>query len=460
MTRDRRAASADLVVSNARCVATVDAERRELAGGWVAITDGLVSAVGIDEQPPATMVIDATDCLVTPGLINAHHHLFQNLTRAFPPMTDKPLFGWLESLYPLWAGLDAEAAHVSAWIGLAELALAGCTTSSDHLYLHPHGAGDLLGAEIDAARDLGMRFHPTRGSMSLSQKDGGLPPDSVVADDDDILAACADAVERHHDPVFGAMTRIALAPCSPFSVTERLMVRTAELAEQLDVRLHTHFAENSEDDEFSLARFGCRPMEYLERTGWCTDRTWVAHCVTPNPDEIRRLGAAGVGAAHCPSSNMILSSGIAPVADLRAAGVHVGLGVDGSSSADSASLWMEARQAMLLAKLRDGAAAGTARMALGIATTGGAGCLGRVGEIGTLTVGAVGDLAVWPLTGPAFAGAIADPIEAWLRCGPLAARHTIVEGRPVVVDGELVSGRTEEMLVAHRRLAGAMQRLA
>jgi cytosine/adenosine deaminase-related metal-dependent hydrolase len=253
------------------------------------------------------------------------------------------------------------------------------------------------------------------------------------------------------------MTRIALAPCSPFSVTEALMVRTAELAEQLDVRLHTHFAENAEDDEFSLATFGCRPMEYLERTGWCTDRTWVAHCVMPNDDEIRRLGAAGVGAAHCPSSNMILSSGIAPVVDLRAAGVHVGLGVDGSSSADSASLWIEARQAMLLAKLRSGAAAGTARMALEVATIGGAGCLGRLGEIGTLTVGAVGDVAVWPLTGPAFAGALADPVEAWLRCGPLSARHTVVHGRAVVRDGALVSPRVPEMLATHARLARAMQ---
>ena len=450
-------ASADVVIANARCVATVDPDRRELAGGWVAITDGLVSGIGTGPAPTAATVLDATDCLVTPGLVNAHHHLYQNLTRAFPPMTDKPLFGWLQSLYPLWRGLDTESVHVSAWVGLAELAMGGCTTSTDHLYVHPHGAGDLLTAEIEAARDLGLRFHPTRGSMSLSEKDGGLPPDDVVADDDEILAACEDAVRRHHDPSFGAMTRIALAPCSPFSVTEDLMVRTAELAERLDVRLHTHFAENAEDDEFSLATFGCRPMEYLERTGWCTDRTWVAHCVMPNHDEIGRLGEAGVAAAHCPSSNMILSSGIAPVVQLRAAGVHVGLGVDGSSSADAASLWLEARQAMLLAKLRDGAAAGTARMALEMATIGGAGCLGRLGEIGSLAVGAVGDVAVWPLTGPAFAGAVADPVEAWLRCGPVSTRHTVVAGRPVVRDGRLVSPRVEEMLVAHDRLARRLQ---
>jgi 8-oxoguanine deaminase len=451
---------ADLVVANARCVATMDAARRELAGGWVAVTGGLVEAAGTGPPPAAQVTIDATDCLVTPGLINTHHHLFQNLTRAYPPMTGAPLFGWLRTLYPLWRGLDTEAAHLSAWVGLAELALSGCTTSSDHLYIHPHRAGDLLAAEIDAALDLGVRFHPTRGSMSLSVKDGGLPPDDVVADDDVILAECEAAVHRHHDDSFGAMTRVALAPCSPFSVTESLMIRSAELAERLDVRLHTHFAENVEDDAFSLATFGCRPTDYLERTGWLTDRAWLAHCVMPDASEVARLGAAGVGVAHCPSSNMILSSGIAPVVDLRAAGVHVGLGVDGSSSADSASLWLEARQAMLLAKLRDGAAAGTARMALEMATLGGAACLGRTDELGVLVPGAVGDIAVWSLTGPAFAGAIADPIEAWLRCGPLGARDTVVHGVPVVADGALLHAGVEDRLRAHRAVAARLQGVA
>jgi cytosine/adenosine deaminase-related metal-dependent hydrolase len=451
---------ADLVVAHAWCLATMDGAETEIADGWVAVTDGLVSGVGNGMPPPAATSIDAAGCLVTPGLVNTHHHLYQNLTRAYRPMTDRPLFGWLQSLYPLWRAIDTESVHVSAWVGLAELALSGCTTSTDHLYLHPHGAGDLLTAEIEAARDLGMRFHPTRGSMSLSAKDGGLPPDDVVADDDDVLAACDEAVHRHHDRSWGAMTRVALAPCSPFSVTESLMVRSAELAERLDVRLHTHFAENAEDDAFSLATFGCRPMEYLERTGWCSDRTWVAHCVMPDHGEIHRLGAAGVGVAHCPSSNLILSSGIAPVVALRAAGCPVGLGVDGSSSADSASLWMEARQAMLLAKLRDGAAAGSGRFALELATRGGAGCLGRSGEIGVLQPGAVGDLAVWAFDGPAAAGALSDPIEAWARCGPMAARDTVVGGRPVVRDGRLVSARVDEMLGAHRRLAAQVQRLA
>jgi cytosine/adenosine deaminase-related metal-dependent hydrolase len=454
-------APADLLVRNGY-VATVDTARRELDGGWVAVTDGLVSAVGAstDPVPDAGEVIDASGCLVTPGLVNTHHHLYQNLTRAFPPMTTAPLFGWLQTLYPLWRALDEEGAHVSAWVGLAELALSGCTTSTDHLYLHPRGGGDLLTAEIEAAKDLGIRFHPTRGSMSLSQKDGGLPPDDVVQDDDEILALSQAAVERHHDRGFGAMVRVALAPCSPFSVTRDLMVRSAELAEKLDVRLHTHFAENSEDDDFSIATFGCRPFEYLRDVGWLSGRTWVAHCVMPNSGEITELGRAGIGAAHCPSSNLILASGIAPVVDLRRSGVHVGLGVDGSSSADSASLWLEARQAMLLAKLRSGAGAADARMALEIATIGGAGCLGRLGEIGSLAVGTAGDIAVWDLNGVRFAGGIADPVETWLRCGPVSARDTIVHGRAVVRAGALVSPKVDGMLTDHRRLAARMQKFA
>jgi len=453
------AGPADLLVTGAELVATMDTERRELRGGWVAVTHGLVSAIGgpSDPMPAAERTLRADGCLVTPGLINTHHHLYQNLTRAYPPMTNAPLFGWLQSLYPHWRKLDEEAAYISAWVGLAELALSGCTTSTDHLYVHPHGGGDLLTAEITAAKELGMRFHPTRGSMSLSEKDGGLPPDDVVQDDDDILAECEAQVARHHDRSHGAMTRIALAPCSPFSVTMSLMERTAELAERLDVRLHTHLAENAEDDEYSIARFGCRPVEYFEQVGWCTDRSWVAHCVMPNPDEVRRLGAARVGVAHCPSSNLILSSGIAPIVDMIAAGVRVGIGVDGSSSADSASMWLEARQAMLLAKLRNGAAAGTARMSLECATIGGAGCLGRDGELGELSVGSVGDLVAWKLDGPAAAGILHDPVEGWLRCGPFGAHHTVVAGRPVVESGSLVHTALDDRLTQHRRVAARFQ---
>ena len=435
----------------------MDAQRREIANGWVAITNGLVSSLGAGTPPPATQSIDAAGCLVTPGLINVHHHLYQNLTRAYGPMTNSALFGWLRTLYPLWSSLNEESAYVSAWVGLAELAMSGCTTSSDHLYLHPRGGGDLLSAEIAAARDLGMRFHPTYGSMSLSEKDGGLPPDGVVRDHDEILAASELAVSTHHDRGHGAMVRVALAPCSPFSVTKQLMIDSALLAERLDVRLHTHFAENVEDDAYSLEKFGCRPTQYLEDVGWLHDRVWLAHCVTPDDAEVRRLGAARVGVAHCPSSNMILASGIAPVVKLRSAGVSVGLGVDGSSSADSASLWLEARQAMLVAKLVSGADAGTARMSLEIATRGGAGCLGRIGEIGELSVGAVGDVVVWSLDGPQFAGVVDDPIEGWLRCGPTSAKHTIVHGRSVVRNHQLVSDKVDEMLSAHSRLARRMQ---
>jgi cytosine/adenosine deaminase-related metal-dependent hydrolase len=440
-------------------VATVDDARREIPGGWVAVTGGVVSGVGgpADPAPDAVRTLDASGCLVTPGLVNTHHHLYQNLTRAFAPALTGGLFDWLITLYPLWARLDEEAAYVSAYVGLTELALGGCTTSTDHLYVHPAGAGDLISAEIAAARDLGMRFHPTRGSMSLSVKDGGLPPDSVVQDDDEILADSKRLVDLHHDRSRTAMTRLALAPCSPFSVSPSLMSRTAELAADLDVRLHTHLCETEDETAFCLERFGRRPVEYLADVGWLTSRAWLAHVVWPSADEVARLGAVGVGAAHCPSSNMILGSGLAPVAELRAAGAPVGLGVDGSASADSASLWLEARTAMLQGKLRRGAAAMSARDALEMATRGGAACLGRAGEIGELSIGACGDLVVWPLSGAAFAGALYDPVEAWLRCGPVAARHTVVAGRPLVEDGVPVHPGLDEQLAVHRRVSERMQ---
>lgn len=453
----------DLLIHDARLVATVDADRREIPGGWVSVTGGVVTGVGVrGQEPEARRRIDATDCLVTPGLINTHHHLYQNLTRAYGPALEGNLFHWLQTLYPKWARLDEEAAFVSAWVGLAELAESGCTTSTDHLYVHPAGGGDLLTAEINAALDLGVRFHPTRGSMSLSEKDGGLPPDSVVQDDDTILAESAEAVARHHDRSHGAMTRVALAPCSPFSVTTELMGRTAELAAELDVRLHTHLAEDVDEDDFCMEQFGCRPVDYLERVGWHTDRTWIAHCIQPNTAEIARLGGWGVGVAHCPSSNMILGAGVAPVRELRAAGVPVGLGVDGSASADSGSMWTEARNAMLSGRLRgflDGTRSlMTSREALEMATRGGAACLGRSGELGELSVGAVGDIAVWRLDGLRFAGAWDDPVEAWLRCGPTGADTTVVGGRVIVQGGQLLDDRVEERLRDHRRIAEAMQR--
>lgn len=453
------AEAVDLLIANAELLATMDDARRELRGGWVAITDGVIVSVGDGQSvaPPAERVIDARGCLVTPGFINTHHHIYQNLTRAYRPATSGSLFPWLKTLYPLWSRIDAEAVHVSAWVGFAELALGGCTTTMDHLYVHPLGGGDLIAAEIDAARDIGMRFHATRGSMSLSEKDGGLPPDSVVQDDDTILAESERLVLAHHDRSPHALIQVALAPCSPFSVTRGLMQRTAELAERLDVRLHTHLAEDPDEDVFCMETFGCRPLEYFEDVGWGSSRAWVAHCVHPNDEEIVRLGRWGTGVAHCPSSNLMLGVGLCRVHEMREAGVPVGLGCDGSASTDSASLWMEARNAMLIGRTRKGPALMGARDALELATRGGAACLGRIGQIGQLSVGACGDVVVWGLEGVIFAGAIDDPIEALLRCGPTAARHTIVGGRSLVHDGRLVSDSVDEMLHAHRRASARVQ---
>lgn len=451
---------ADLVVKDSELLVTLDEARREIAGGWVAITGGLVSAIGPSTEPPplAKQVLSARGCLVTPGLVNTHHHLYQNLTRSYKPAVRKTLFEWLRVLYPLWSALDEEAVYLSAWVGLAELALSGCTTSTDHLYIHPQGTGNLIAAEIQAAMELGIRFHPTRGSMDLSTKDGGLPPDSVVQDRDAILDDSKRVVERHHDPSWGAMVRIALAPCSPFSASPGLMADTAALAEQLDVRLHTHLAEDPDEDAYAEAAFGKRTIEHFDDLGWMQSRTWVAHCVYPNAEEIQSLGRAGVGVAHCPSSNMLLAGGgIAPVTSLRSAGSPVGLGCDGSSSNDAASMWLEARTAMLLGRLREGPSAMSARDVLEIATRGSAACLGRVGELGTLAVGSAGDLVCWPLEGLQFAGAMTDPVEAWLRCGPSAARHTVVAGRVIVRDCQLDNSDLGSILDRHYATAKAMQ---
>jgi cytosine/adenosine deaminase-related metal-dependent hydrolase len=455
-------AGAGLLVTGAKLVATCDSEHRELAGGWVAVTGGLISAVGGagDPWPAARETLDASGCLVTPGLINTHHHMYQNLTRSYAPTVNGTLFEWLSGLYPLWAGLDEEAAYLSAWVALAELALGGCTTSTDHLYVAPAGGGDLWSAEIAAAREVGLRFHPTRGSMTVGASDGGLPPDSVVQDDDEVLADSERLVAAHHDPSWGAMVRVALAPCSPFSVSPGLMRRTAELAERLDVRLHTHLAEDPDEDSYCMEKFGRRPVEQYEEVGWLTSRSWVAHCVYPNEAEAARLGAARVGVAHCPSSNMLLAGGgFAPVRELRAAGSPVGLGCDGSSSSDTSSLWLEARAALTLGRQRLGPAGMTAREVLDIGTRGSAGCLGRNEEIGQLSVGAAGDLVCWPQEGISFAGALTDPVEAWLRCGPAAARHTVVAGRVIVRDGALTVPGVDQILARHAAAAARIQRL-
>jgi len=444
----------DLVVRDSELLVTLAGD--PIPGGWVAVSGGLVAGTGsVGTEPEAKEVLSARGGLITPGLINAHHHIFQNLTRSYAPALGGGLFQWLTTLYPLWSRLDEEAAYVSAWIGLAELALGGCTTTSDHLYVHP--CAGLIDAEISAAREVGLRFHPTRGSMSLSQEDGGLPPKSVVQTDDEILADSERLIAKYHDPAPGAMCRIALGPCSPFSVTPRLMSESASLAERRNVRLHTHLAEDRDETKFCLQTFGRSPVEHFDDLGWNEGNAWVAHCIFPTEDEMERLGLGKTAVAHCPSSNMLIGGSATPVTQLTAHGVVIGLGCDGSASTDHASLWLEARTALLLCRLRGGPTAMNAWDALRIATTGSAACLGRSGELGELRAGAPADLVVWPVDGIAFAGAHTDLVEAWLRCGPVRARHTVVNGRVVVRQGELNMPGLEDMLGRHARISREWQ---
>lgn len=447
----------DLLVKDALLLVVDD--EREIPGGWVAISGGRVSAVGVPgTEPGATAVVSAAGRLVTPGLINTHHHIYQNLTRSFAPAVNGSLFDWLTTLYPLWAALDEEASYVSAYVGMAELLMGGCTTSMDHLYVHPRPG--LVDAQIRAAQDIGFRFHATRGSMTRSVEDGGLPPRSVTQSEEEVLADSERLVKAFHDPSPGALIKVALAPCSPFSVTRELMIATAELAERLDVRLHTHLAEDRDEDTYCQEMYGCRPVEYFEATGWMSDRTWVAHCIYPNDAEMRRLAAAGVGVAHCPSSNMLIGGGTARVREMRELGLPVGIGCDGSASTDHASLWLETRGALLLGRYRGGPGAMTARDALDIATRGSARCLGRAEELGHLRPGACGDLVVWDAHPVALAGALSDPVEAWLRCGPARAWTTVVGGQVLVERGEPVLPALAGVLRDHTRIARSIQNLA
>ena len=432
----------------------------ELSGGAVLCRDGAIERVGTPsaDWPRADETLDATNCLVVPGLVNTHHHLYQTLTRAFSPALACDLFGWLRVLYPVWSRLDQESAYLSAWVGLAELLLSGCTTSTDHLYVHPRGRTGLIDAEIEAARELGIRFHPTRGSMSLSEKDGGLPPDDVVQDDDAILADSERLVDAFHDRSPGAMLRIGLAPCSPFSVSTVLMERTVELAERLDVRLHTHMSETENEIAYCLDRFGFRPHELGRRLGWVGDRTWYAHSVWTDEDEMRLLAAAGTSVAHCPTSNMMIGAGLCPVGPMRSAGVNVGLGTDGSAAHDASDLWGEVRQALLLAHLRGGAESFTARDALWLATRGSARCLGR-DDIGSLEPGKRADLACYPMDGLSMSGAALDPVEGTVRGAVRAAAHTVVEGRVLVRDGQLIAN-SASVVQRHRAVAADWARVA
>jgi cytosine/adenosine deaminase-related metal-dependent hydrolase len=434
-------------------IATVDAAGTEHGDGHIVIEGDRVVAVGAGAGPPGGERIDATGCLATPGLVNCHHHLYQCATRGRAQQAT--LFEWLAELYPVWARIDEEIVWACARAGLAALALSGSTTASDHHYVFPAGAGDLLAAEVAAAREIGVRFHPCRGAMDLGQSDGGLPPDSIVEDRDSILAACAEAIDRFHDPAPGALVRVALAPCSPFSVTRELMAETAELARARGVRLHTHLAETTDEEAFCRERFGVRPVEYLEQLGWLGDDVWLAHCVHLSGDEVDRFGATGTGVAHCPSSNARLGAGIAPVAALTAAGAPVGLGVDGAASNEAGALDLELRQALLLARAAGGPAALTAREALALATRHGARCLGRDDELGSLEPGKLADVALWRLDGLAHAG-IEDPVAALVLGAPAALELLLVGGRAVVRRGALLTA--EEVTIA-RDLARASRRL-
>jgi cytosine/adenosine deaminase-related metal-dependent hydrolase len=409
--------------------------------GHVAFDGDRIVSVGADEAPDGRR-IDASGCLATPGLVNCHHHLYQWATRGLAQQAT--LFEWLVELYPTWARVDAEIERAAARAGLAALLLSGCTTASDHHYVFPRGAGDLLEVEIEAARELGIRFHPCRGSMDLGKSDGGLPPDSVVEDRDEILSACSDAIDRWHDPSPGAMLRIALAPCSPFSVTRELMRECAELARARGVRLHTHMAETVEEEQFCQELFGMRPVEYLEDVGWLGDDVWLAHCVHLNEREVRRFGETGTGVAHCPSSNARLGAGIAPVVPLVRAGAPVGLGVDGAASNEAGELGGELRQALLFARLAGGPTALTAREALDLGTIHGARCLGWDDELGKLEPGALADIVLWRLDDLDHAG-IEDPVAALvLGARPLADR-VFVGGREVVRGGELLTADAQEI---------------
>lgn len=440
----------EYLIRNVQTVLTMDDMRRELHDTDILIRDGVIAGIGAGLQTTGETVA-AQGCVVTPGLVNTHHHLYQTLTRAVPGGQDALLFGWLQTLYPIWARFGPEEIHVSALTGLAELALSGCSLSSDHLYLYPNGAR--LDDTIAAAAEIGIRFHPTRGAMSIGESDGGLPPDSLVEREADILNDAIRVVDAFHDPADGSMCRVGLAPCSPFSVSRDLMRDAAVLARDKGVMLHTHLAENDEDIAYSQAQFGCRPGQYAEDLGWTGPDVWHAHCVKLDGAEIDLFARSRTGVAHCPCSNCRLGSGIAPVRAMRDAGVPVGLGVDGSASNDSGNLMAEARQSMLLQRVARGADAMSAREALEIATRGGADVLGRP-DCGRLEVGKRADIAIWDVTGIHSAGSW-DP-AALLLAGPVQVRHLFVEGRQVVRDGTIATLDLPAVLDRQRRLARAL----
>ena len=425
--------------------------------GGLVVEDGIIVEClqsGGTPGAPCDEVLDASEHVVLPGLINTHHHFYQTLTRAYGPALDKELFDWLKTLYPVWAGLTPDYLDVATRLALAELLLSGCTTAADHHYVFPGGLEDAVDIQAAAARDMGVRVTLTRGSMNLSVEDGGLPPVSVVQDGDAILADSARVIDAFHDARPGSMIQIALAPCSPFSVTREVMADTAALAADRNVRLHTHLAETEDENTFCIEMFGCRPLDYLEQVGWVNDSVWLAHGIHFTSDEISRLGKAGVGIAHCPGSNMVLASGLCPAIDLERAGSPVGIGVDGSASEDASNLMQEARQALQIQRLRYGAASVSHKDILRWATAGSARCLGR-DDIGTIAVGKQADLAMFKLDELRFSGA-GDPLAALILCGAHRADRVMVGGDWRVVDGEITGLDIGALMARHRSAARAL----
>ncbi|WP_353190937.1 8-oxoguanine deaminase [Pandoraea pnomenusa] len=441
-----------LLVKNAEVLVTMDAGRREIARGGLYVEDNRIVAVGTSDTLPATAdeVLDLTGHVVIPGLVNTHHHMYQSLTRAIPAAQDGELFNWLTNLYPVWANLTPEMIRVSTQTAMAELLLSGCTTSSDHLYIYPNGCK--LDHSIEAAAEIGMRFHASRGSMSVGQSQGGLPPDRVVEREDDILKDTQRLIETYHDQGRYAMLRVVVAPCSPFSVSRDLMRESANLARHHGVSLHTHLAENVNDIAYSREKFGMTPAEYAQDLGWVGHDVWHAHCVQLDDAGIALFAKTGTGVAHCPCSNMRLASGIAPIRRMRDAGVPVGLGVDGSASNDAANMINETRQALLLQRVGFGPSAMTAREALEIATVGGARVLGR-DDIGVLAPNMAADFVAFDTRGIGMAGGLHDPVAALVFCNPGKAAYSVVNGRVVVREGRLATLDLSSLVTRHNALA-------
>lgn len=447
-----------LLLRNALLLADMDG--REIPGGGLFARDGVIEIVGTEDDLPRTadQVVDLDGHVVLPGLVNTHHHLYQTLTRAVPAAQDSSLFGWLRTLYPVWARMTPDHVRVSTTLGLAELALSGCTTAFDHQYLWPNGAS--IDDQIEGSNSIGIRFHVSRGSMSLGESSGGLPPDEIVESEDDILEETRRAVESHHDPSYGSRLQVVVAPCSPFTVTAELMRASADLARALGVSLHTHLAETADEEEYCLERFGTRPLDHVAAQGWMGDDVWFAHAVHLDSGEVGRLAEEGSGIAHCPTSNMRLSSGIAPIMASLEAGVRVGLGVDGSASNDGSSLLAEVRQAMLLSRLAAAPGVGegaglSAREALQLATVGGAAVLGR-SDIGRLRPGLMADVIAVDLQRIEYSGAGHDPLAAIVFCSPGRVDYSWVGGERVVEDGRLVGVDEAALVEEHSRLAKAL----